>query len=106
MVGKCSHQASFLWLLILLLTRKVGSALFEIGSETVIAVFAVFFRKMQQARNFTLFPESYRQQEHPNIWTAELCDALCYLYRCESEDAAPDRAADAIERNQSPPSAF
>jgi len=49
--------------------------------------------KTQQSRNFATFPESHRQQEHQNTGTAEVFNALCYLYRCESEDAAADRPA-------------
>jgi len=33
MVGKCSHYASLLCLLILLLNRKVGGALFDMGGQ-------------------------------------------------------------------------
>src|SRR5258708_19373608 len=39
-VGKCSHYASLLCLLILLLTPQKGSALFDIGSRAITGIHA------------------------------------------------------------------
>jgi hypothetical protein len=55
---------------------------------------------------FSLFPESYRQHQHPNRGTAEVPGALCYLKDYESEAVAARRPFSVIERAEPSPFAF
>jgi hypothetical protein len=50
MVGKGSHCTSFLWLLILLLTVELASALFNKGGQSVIGMLAGHVKRGNQLK--------------------------------------------------------
>jgi hypothetical protein len=50
MVGKGSHCTSFLWLLILLLTVELASALFNKGGQSVMGMLAGHVKRGDQLK--------------------------------------------------------